>query len=158
MGIQNLTIEIRQATIDDLSLIVPLFDGYRQFYRQASDLEGARRFLTMHFEKNSSIIFLAFKMNEKGTRQACGFTQLYPSFSSVSMKPLWILNDLFVAPDGRRLGVGRALLVRAKEFAIETKTKGLTLTTAVDNSTAQALYEAAGWQRDEQFYAYDLYF
>jgi ribosomal protein S18 acetylase RimI-like enzyme len=157
MNTQKPTIETRQATISDLSLIVPLFDGYRQFYKQASDLEGARRFLATHFEKKSSVIFLAFNIDAEGEQQACGFTQLYPSFSSVSMKPFWILNDLFVAPNGRRLGVGRALLARAKEFACETQAKGLTLKTAVDNSTAQALYEAAGWKRDGQFYSYDLY-
>lgn len=157
MNRQESTIEIRQATIDDLALIVPLFDGYRQFYKQASDLEGARRFLTKHFEQQSSVIFLAFSTNDKGIQHACGFTQLYPSFSSVSMKPLWILNDLFVAPNGRRLGVGRALLERAREFALETHAKGLTLNTAVDNFAAQALYEAAGWKRDEEFYTYHLY-
>lgn len=157
MNRQEPTIETRQATIDDLPLIVPLFDGYRQFYKQASDLEGARRFLTRHFEQKSSVIFLAFKTNDEGIQHACGFTQLYPSFSSVSMKPLWILNDLFVAPNGRRLGIGRALLERAKEFALEAHAKGLTLNTAVDNFAAQALYEAAGWKREEQFYAYNLY-
>ncbi len=158
METQEYTIEIVRATIDDLSLIVPLFDGYRQFYKYATDLEGAHRFLAAHFEENSSVIFLAFRIDRKGTRHACGFTQLYPSFSSGALKRLWILNDLFVAPEGRRSGVGRALLERAREFAVETQAKGLVLQTAVDNFTAQALYEAAGWKREEQFYSYNLYF
>jgi len=150
-------LEIVRAMITDLPLLVPLFDGYRQFYGQPSDLEGARRFLTAHFEHNTSVIFLASTTDEAGQRQGCGFTQLYPSFSSVSMKSLWILNDLFVASNARRTGAGRALLERARAFAIETGSKGLTLTTARDNYTAQAVYEAAGWKRDEEFYTYNLY-
>jgi len=158
MATSENTIEIVTATLDDLSLLVPLFDGYRQFYKQASDPEGAWRFLAEHFEKRTSVIFLAFRMSAEGERRACGFTQLYPSFSSVSLKPLWILNDLFVSPDARRLGVGQALLGRAREFAASTHARGLTLKTAVDNDFAQALYESTGWKREEQFYSYNLYF
>ena len=153
---QESGVEVIRATSDNLEVLVPLFDGYRQFYKQASDLEGARRFLKAHFEENTSVIFLAFYKDEQGQHQACGFTQLYPSFSSVSMKRLWILNDLFVAPGTRKLGVGTALLERARQFAIETHAKGLSLTTAVDNYTAQSVYEAHGWKRDQEFYAYHL--
>ena len=157
MDTQANTITIVRATIEDVPLIAPLFDGYRQFYKQLPDLTGAQRFLTARFEENNSVIFLALRTNETGQQQACGFTQLYPSFSSVSMKALWILNDLFVTPEARHSGVGRALLERARTFAAETQTKGLTLSTATDNYTAQALYKATGWQRDEEFYAYHLY-
>jgi|SRR5579859_4835294 len=151
------TTTIVRATIEDVPLIAPLFDGYRQFYKQPPDLEGAQHFLSARLQENSSVIFLALRTNEKGEQQACGFTQLYPSFSSVSLKPLWILNDLFVTPEARHMGVGRALLERARTFATETQAKGLTLSTAIDNYTAQALYETLGWKRDDEFYAYHLY-
>ena len=82
--------------------------------------------------------------------------QLYPSFSSVSLRRLWILNDLFVAPSVRRGGVGRRLLERAREWAVETDAKGLILATAVANSTARALYESCGWRRDDEFQHYHL--
>ncbi|MDQ6698622.1 MAG: GNAT family N-acetyltransferase, partial [Acidobacteriota bacterium] len=45
-------IEVRQATVADLHLLVPVFDAYRQFYRQPSDPERARRFLLERFERN----------------------------------------------------------------------------------------------------------
>jgi len=156
MATQESTVEIVRATIDDLEQLVPLFDGYRQFYKQALDLEGARNFLRAHFEENTSVIFLAFRTDEQGQRQACGFTQLYPSFSSTSMKRIWILNDLFVTPSARRTGTGTALLERARQFAIETSAKRLTLNTNVDNYTAQSVYEAHGWKRDQEFYTYHL--
>src|SRR5688572_31189441 len=92
-------IEVRQAIIADLNLLVPLFDAYRQFYRQPSELERARRFLLERFEHSQSVIFLSFE----GTA-ATGFTQLYPSFSSGVMARIFILNDLFVAPEARERG------------------------------------------------------
>jgi len=158
MAKQQKTLEIVRATREDLPALIPLFDGYRQFYKQASDLEGARQFLTAHFEENTSVIFLASCTDEEGKRQTCGFTQLYPSFSSVSMKRLWILNDLFVAPEMRQSGAGSALLARARTFAAETEATGLVLTTARDNLTAQKVYEGAGWQRNEEFYTYTISF
>src|SRR5579871_4383344 len=92
-------LEVRQGTAGDLELLVPLFDAYRQFYRQPSDPERARRFLSEHFEHRSSVIFLAFQSGV-----AIGFTQLYPSFSSLSMARTFILNDLFVSPERNRRG------------------------------------------------------
>jgi GNAT superfamily N-acetyltransferase len=87
-----------------------------------------------------------------------GFTQLYPSFSSVSMKRLWVLNDLFVAPEARASGAGHALLDRAERWADETGAKGLTLSTQITNLTAQRLYEACGWTKDDEFLHYHRFF
>ena len=145
--------KIIRASEEQIDLLIPLFDGYRQFYAQDSDPEGARAFLTERLGKSESVILLA--LNEG---QGCGFTQLYPAFSSVAMRPIWILNDLFVAPDSRRLGVGRCLIRRAIDFATEQRAKRLVLCTAVDNRTAQLLYEDMGWVRDSAFqhYQFDL--
>jgi GNAT superfamily N-acetyltransferase len=145
---------IKRATISDLDAAAPLFDGYRQFYGQRSDVAAARAFLEERLRLDESVIFLATA--EEGG-EALGFTQLYPSFSSVSLKRLWVLNDLFVGPNVRRGGVGRRLLDRAREWAIETGAKGLVLATALDNSKARALYESCGWEPDEEFQHYHLF-
>jgi GNAT superfamily N-acetyltransferase len=39
------------------------------------------------------------------------------------MKRVWILNDLFVAPEHRRRGLGRALMLAAETFAREPDSK-----------------------------------
>jgi GNAT superfamily N-acetyltransferase len=137
--------------LDDLA---PLFDGYRQFYGQQSDLAAARAFLRERIERDESVIYVAYA--DGG--EAAGFTQLYPSFSSVSLKRLWVLNDLFVRSDIRRGGVGRALLERARQHALETGAKGLILNTAAANTPAQTLYESCGWQREDEFLQYNLFF
>ena len=100
------------------------------------------------------MVFLALAGETGG--EAVGFMQLYPSFSSVSLGRLWILNDLFVDPAVRRGGVGRRLLERARAWAVETRARGLVLSTGVTNKTAQALYESCGWSRDDEFQRYRL--
>src|SRR2546423_399052 len=128
-------IHIRQAVIDDASLITPLFNDYRVFYRQASDGDAAKNFIEERLLRNESVIFLAFD-NDK----AVGFTQLYPVFSSVSLKRAWILNDLFIDASARGKGIGALLLEAAKQLGRETESKYLLLQTQVDNYAAQHLY------------------
>ena len=144
-------IHVRQAVLADLDAVANLFDHYRQFYGQPSDLTAARTFLKARFEHGESTIFLA-----ESEGQALGFTQLYPSFSSVSMARVFVLNDLYVAPTARRHGVGQKLLKAAVIYAGQLGAVRLSLTTAVDNVTAQSLYESIEWLRDEKFYTYHL--
>ena len=145
--------KVIHATVEHVEVVAPLFDLYRQFYKYAPDLEGARRFIAERLKNEESVIFLA--LDESG--EALGFTQLYPSFSSTTMQPLWILNDLYVRSDCRKSGVASALMERARKFGIETGAVELMLETAVDNSTAQRLYEKLGWHRDKEFYTYHLF-
>lgn len=93
---------IYEATIADLDGLASVFNNYRMFYRQDSDLEGAKVFLRNRIERKESVIFVAVEDGEY-----IGFTQLYPSFSSISMKELWILNDLFVQAAKRGAGTGK---------------------------------------------------
>ena len=141
---------VRRADASDLDALTPLFDGYRVFYRQPSNLDASRAFLEERLQQDDSVIFLA----DRGG--AAGFAQLFPSFSSPSLKRLWLLNDLFVKSGARRGGVAKALLERARQHAAETQAKGLLLRTAANNKDAQSVYEAAGWRRDEVFYTYLL--
>lgn len=144
--------QIVRADCSHLAALVPLFEGYRRFYRQPQDLPGAWAFLEARMQQEESVIFLA--LDEAGT--GGGFTQLYPLFSSVRMRRLWVLNDLFVAPEARRNGVAQALMERARQWAVETGAAGLQLETAHDNHPAQALYERLGWVREDGFYHYTL--
>ena len=144
-------IRVRRATTTDAETIAPLFDRYRQFYRQASDLPLALAFIHERLSLKESVIFLA--EDEEGP--PIGFTQLYPSFTSVGAGRLWILNDLFVIPAARGRGVGRALLDAAKAHADATGAKRLVLSSAHDNP-ARELYESLGYVRDREFCHYSL--
>ena len=151
-GGDPMTIVIRRASPHDLDLIAPLFDAYRCFYAQPSDLQRAHDWLQTRMQSDESVVLLAEREG-----RACGFTQLYPMFSSVRTARLWILNDLFVAEDARRAGVARALLDAAAQFAREDGAAGIMLETARDNAAARALYLAAGWNEDaSQWYSLAL--
>ncbi|MCI0457773.1 MAG: GNAT family N-acetyltransferase [Gemmataceae bacterium] len=148
-------VEVIRAGPELVEVVAELFDGYRQFYRQPPDRDGARRFLSERLTNRDSVIFLAVEGDGAAAR-GLGFTQLYPSFSSVRMRPLWVLNDLFVVPEARRDGVGRRLLDAAAELGRSTGACRIVLSTAKDNIVAKALYEATGYQLDQQFDHYEL--
>lgn len=133
---------ITRAQIQDLGSLTSLFDAYRVFYNQDSNMEVAKKFLSIRLSKADSVIFLA-----KEKDKPIGFTQLYKTFSSVSVQHSWILNDLYVLPELRGQGVGEKLLRRAQEFAVDNGAKGLSLETGNDNP-AQKLYEKLGWEKD----------
>ena len=144
-------IQVRQAVLSDLESVACLFDAYRQFYGRSSDITGAQIFLLERFNHGESAIFIAFLGTEP-----VGFTQLFPSFSSVSMARIHILNDLFVSPDVRKKGVAKKLMHAAAEFAQSLGAVRLSLSTSVSNLSAQALYESMEWNKDDQFYYYHL--
>lgn len=146
---------IIQAGPQHLESVAPLFDAYRVFYRQESDPALSRTFISARLDAGDSVIFLATG-TAADAGEALGFTQLYPTFSSVSAKRLWILNDLYVAASVRRGGVGRALMERARRHAQETGAKGLVLATELENKKAQGLYESLGYRRAAEFYHYKL--
>ena len=135
--------KVIRATADDLAQLSELFDLYRVFYQQTSNIAAAKDFLKDRFQNSDSIIFIAIASDGTGL----GFTQLYPSFSSVSMLSTYILNDLFVTSEARKKGVGEALMKKAKHFAISRGGKGLTLETAIDNP-AQKLYLRLGFKKE----------
>ena len=144
--------QIRKATLKDLTQLAELFDQYRVFYEKESDLQGAKDFLTQRLEKEESIIFVAEEANVLK-----GFVQLYPLFSSTRMKRLWLLNDLYVNATYRGQGVSVKLIDKAKELAHETKAVGLMLETAKTNAIGNKLYPRTGFEldTDHNYYSWD---
>ncbi|MDN3584852.1 GNAT family N-acetyltransferase [Mucilaginibacter flavus] len=134
--------EIKQITIADYKLVTGLFNQYRVFYKQASDIALAETFIKNRLERNESIIFVALQDDSP-----VGFTQLYPLLSSVRATKNWLLNDLYVDANHRKKGIGEALLQAAYEFAKNDGAAFIELETGVDNFTAQSLYEATGFVR-----------
>jgi GNAT superfamily N-acetyltransferase len=140
---------IRKATIQDIDTISVLFDNYRIFYKQVSDIASAKIFISERINNKESIIFVA-----EENKQVVGFTQLYPIFSSVSLSRTWLLNDLFVSEGSRGKGYADALLLAAQKHGAETNSKWLMLQTAIDNHAAQKVYERNGWKKDEDTFTF----
>ncbi len=143
---------VRRAKKKDLEQLSVLFDKYRIFYKQEPDIATSKLFLKKRMKREESVIFVA---EERG--ELIGFTQLFPIFSSVSMRRTWLLNDLYVNERSRGIGAAGALLNAAKEFGRETNSKWLLLQTAADNITAQTVYEKNGWIKEtDLFYRADI--
>lgn len=142
---------ISEATIEQINDVALLFDSYRVFYGRESNYDAAKEFIRERFERQDSVILLATQENKP-----VGYTQLLPSFSSVSMKRVWILNDLFVISEARNQGIAKALIDAAKDYAIATKAARIILATEVTNTVAQRLYETMGYRKFDEFYHYIL--
>ena len=145
-------IHIREASTDDLPVLGRLFDEYRQFYQLPSDLEKANAYLKARLGSHDSTVLVAADDGQA----LIGFTQLYPTWCSLLAGPVYVLYDLYVAPQARRRGVGRALIHAATERGRHDRKLRMSLSTAKTNLGAQALYESLGWERDEEFYVYNL--
>jgi ribosomal protein S18 acetylase RimI-like enzyme len=149
---EETAMKVVHAEIEHLNAVGTLFDQYRVFYGQESNFYESRHFILDRMLKDESIILLA--LDDKN--EAAGFVQLYPTFSSVSLEQLWILNDLYVAPSHRRQGIAKELIEEAKQFASSVGSKGLILETARTNTPAQSLYESLGFRKDTDFEHYSL--
>lgn len=145
---------IRKATIGDIRQLAVLFDAYRVFYEKDSDTAKARAFLSDRIQQNESVIFVA----ENEENILTGFVQLYPLFSSSRMKRLWLLNDLFVAPEQRGRGISVALIDAAKELCRSTDSCGMMLETAKSNTIGNRLYPKTGFELDNahNYYSWDV--
>jgi len=147
-------ITTKRITAAESNLVINLFDQYRVFYKQPSDTALAKTFINARLDNNESVIFVALSGDV-----SVGFTQLYPKYSSMRASKNWILNDLFVDPAHRKQGIGEQLIKTTMEFAKQQGATFVQLETAIDNYTAQSLYEAIGFTKQEpdtDFFVYRI--
>jgi len=109
-----MAVTIIRAQPEHISLLAHLLDAYRVFYKQDSDKKAATQFLKERFQKKESVLFLSLEGNEP-----TGFVQLYPSFSTVSLQAVLILNDLYVDKAHRKKGIGEALLRASQDYCLK---------------------------------------
>jgi ribosomal protein S18 acetylase RimI-like enzyme len=147
----NVQTKIRRAVLDDLEPLSVLFNGYRSFYGVTNQFDLSRQFVNDRLTQKDSIIFIA---QEQQSFSFLGFVQLYPSFSSIKARRVWILNDLFVSDSVRGVGVGKKLIYQALEFAKSDGACRLVLETNADNIVAQSLYLKMGFVKEETFLTY----
>jgi ribosomal protein S18 acetylase RimI-like enzyme len=144
--------EVRKASVEDLLAVASLFDAYRVFYKQESNLQASRRFISERILQGDSVILVS--KDDDGT--LTGFVQLYPLFSSVQMKKLWLLNDLYVDPMYRGLRISIMLIDCAKQLVAETNAAGLILETSKSNTIGNNLYLRTDFKLDldHNYYAW----
>jgi len=148
-----MNIRIANIETSHLKELAIIFNEYRIFYTMESDVQSTFNFLESRLLNEESQIFIA-KIDEC----IVGFVQLYPIFSSTKLKRKWLLNDLFVLHKYRRCGIASLLLLKAKEFANETKSCGFMLETTKNNFEANSLYTAFDLSLDSShhYYSFDI--
>lgn len=142
-------VNIREAVVADCDELSVLFNHYRTFYGKEINVELSTRFIKERLEIGDSKLFVASLEAE-----FCGFLQIYPSFSSLGLGRTWVINDLYVLGNFRKIGIGRNLMEYAYRQAEKSGVLSLVLETSSDNMDARNLYEKIGYHREEQFITY----
>lgn len=143
----------RNATPNDLVHLSILFDAYRMFYGKTSDVNAAQSFLQERLTQQDSVIYVA--EDERGNLG--GFVQLYPLFSSVRMRKLWLLNDLFVDAKHRGNGISSGLIDKAKALVRESDAAGMYLETEITNEIGNILYPKMGFKLNDYANFYEWF-
>jgi len=143
-------LEVVTATIEHVDALLPLIRAYREFYGQKHDAFSERTFVVHRIRTGSSHILLA-----RDDGETLGFAQIFSYFSTVRLGPALILEDLYVEPEARKRGIATALLESAVAHARSVNARAMFLETAIDNETAQRVYERNGWTREAHFYKYN---
>ena len=132
---------IREAEISDINQLSKLFDSYRMFYGNESDIDISKKFLENRLSNKDSKVFIC-EVNNILT----GFVQLYPLFSSTRVSKYWLLNDLFVGSEYRGKGYSKQLIDKAKELVKESNACGMMLETEKSNKIGNNLYLKTGFK------------
>jgi GNAT superfamily N-acetyltransferase len=137
---------IAQATSRDVPAVLPLFDAYRAFFAGHRGIDESRRFLEARFAREESVVFVAWI-----GREAAGFAQLYPLWSSWYCRRMWFLSDLYVHDAMRMRGLGRALIERVIAYAKETNASSVIVELPHSEPRLHEFYAKLGFGRDETF-------
>lgn len=147
----NNNFSIRLAELKDLTYLARIFDSYRTFYNQPPDVAAAYSFLKERLNKMESVIYIALSDEQN----ILGFAQMYRTFSSISMRPALILNDLYVDVNHRNLGIASKLLAQVKNHAAQNNCAWITLQTSISNASAQQLYRKHGFTQETDFLTFN---
>ena len=133
-----MTVVMTAVTPANLEVVLPLIAAYQQFYQATPDTERNRK----HFGRLVQNPELGAQWVAMDGETAVGFVTAYRVLSSVSAVEKCLLNDLYVIPERRGQGLGRALIVHCTAWAKSQGYQGVHWQTALDNHTAQRVYDA----------------
>ncbi len=144
---------IEPATADDVEALLPLMRGYCDFYEAAPPDEGLEEMARALIATDEAQGMLLVARGD--AEEPVGFAAVGWKWSSLRGARVAILEDLFVHPDHRGGGAGRALITSCAERARKHGAPCLMWVTAHDNVKAQSVYDAIG-ANGESWLEYEL--
>lgn len=138
-------LQIVRAGLSDIKVLTPLFEKWREFYKEAANAGEAASFLSARLRNRECVIFLA----RNHENPALGYVLIYPTFSSLQMSRIIVLNDMFVLEKARRCGIGRALLDAARIYAQSIGATRIDVSLKRDNAPGLSLYTSLGYRVDD---------
>ena len=138
---------------DELAEALPLIAAYQRFYEVEPDEARNATFFRPFVDADADGVLLGARTETGGP--LVGYACLHWRLDTVTAHDIVCLHDLFVVPDVRGTGAGRALLEAAADVARARGAAALVWSTAPDNATAQALYDRTGATRSS-WYEYEL--
>jgi GNAT superfamily N-acetyltransferase len=133
-------VEVSAVREEEFETLLPLISAYQRFYEVDDvDPDRNRAFFRRFLAPSDDGLLLAARDETGGI---LGYACLYWHFSSLQALETVLMNDLFVAPEARGRGVGRALIEAAAGVARERGAAWVEWSTAPDNHTAQRLYDS----------------
>lgn len=146
-------VSVRPISESDYETVLPFIAEYQRFYDAEPDEERNRAFFRRFIAPSQDGLLLGAWYEGR----LVGFACLYWTFSSTRAAEVALMNDLFVDPDARGLGVGKALIESAADAARTRGSGHLEWLTHIDNRKAQRLYEQFRADRSSWFgYEIDL--
>ena len=148
-----MSIKVRALGDKDFFSWLGLFEGYSEFYKSELTDQKALQVWSWIIDKNESLTG-AVAVDDDG--QFVGFAHYREVPNTLPASRGLFLDDLFVSPDSRSTGVGRALIEFAKEYAAQHHLTTVQWLTAADNETAQRLYDDVAARTDWVTYEIEL--
>lgn len=148
---------INEAKSSDLEQLTILFEKYRKFYNQSAPAHNCKKFLEEIINTQGCKIYMAFireQTNDSHFLRAVGFINCFPYFSSSQVKKNWILKDLFVEPEYRKIGIGNKLIQKAKKLAIDSNSTGVMISTKKEYQEAKKLYLSEGFDENDKIVSF----
>jgi GNAT superfamily N-acetyltransferase len=144
---------IRRATVRDAPTVLSLIEGLARYERLTHQLEATLTRLRRHgFGRRPYFEALIARRRDR----AVGFALYYFCYSTFLARPTLYLEDLFVLPDERRRGVGRALLRAVAGVAVRRGCGRMEWTVLDWNRSAIAFYDRLGARPMTEWTTYRL--
>lgn len=131
---------IRRATLADAATLQTLLQ--EQAHHHGEELQAGVAALE-RYGFGPQPLFRCLLAEKAGL--AVGFALYYPDFSTLRGRPGVMLQDIFVRPEGRGTGLGRALLAEVMADARDWDAAFLTLMLDRSNATARSFYARHGF-------------